>query len=156
MSSGHNSGEKAPAFTKPLTICATSSWLLGDTPLQTQKRVVRLGVGQGPGAQPVLTQPAKVFQGISHMLSPTLQPTGLKVTHRQNPSLTSQENRGWRMGQWGAGVESPHCSTHGPGPASVSVAARGSFANRHCFLSVQLFQWEETTGMFLLNHWNEG
>jgi hypothetical protein len=25
MSSGHNSGEKAPAFTKPLTICATSS-----------------------------------------------------------------------------------------------------------------------------------
>lgn len=45
-SSGHNSGEKAAVITKPLTICATDSWLLGDTPLQQQKRAAR--VGEGP------------------------------------------------------------------------------------------------------------
>lgn len=95
------------------------------------------GVG-ARAARRLLTRPAKVFQGISHTPSPTLLPTGLKVTSRHNPYLTSQGNRGWRMGQWGARSKSPHCSTHGQGPASVSVAARGSSSNRHCFHFAQL------------------
>lgn len=34
--------------------------------------------------------------------------------------------------------ESPHCSTHGQGPASVRATARGSSAKRHCFHFAQL------------------
>lgn len=56
----------------------------------------------GGGAQPEAYPPAKVSRGISHMPSTVLLPTGLKVTSRQNPYLTSQEKRGegWPMRSW--------------------------------------------------------
>lgn len=99
-------GQKAPGLTKPLTNCATNSWLLGDTPLQKQTRRQGGGGAGGGGAQAGLTWPASVSLGTHHMPSPVLLPTGLKVTSRQNPYLTSQEKRRW-MGQWGAGSSHP-------------------------------------------------
>lgn len=76
--------------TKALTICAirqlTARW---HTAAESEKGSEAGGGVGARAAQRVLTRPAKVFQGICHMPSPTPLPTGLKVTSRHNPYLTS-------------------------------------------------------------------
>lgn len=101
ISSGHSCGEKA------LTICATDSWLLGDTPTS------RKGPGHGGGGG------AGGVRALSHCLHSLPRSLGhsshaqscaahwAKVTSRQNPYVTSQENRRWRVGQWGSWSSHP-------------------------------------------------
>lgn len=94
------------------------------------------GGARGVRAQPLPAQPAKVSPGIRHMPSPALLPTGLKVTSRQNPYVTSQENRRWRVGQWGAGSSHPTAPPMG--------------RDRHRLVSLLVPVPKADTGFFLL------